>query len=216
MPQPDTATPAEPAFTVPDPIAAVIASFAARTAPFEPLDVYTALCGARQALADPSPAENTGAWAEVLAFGVAGHEHGEKPWGTHFGPMGSMTDREGVIHYSPNARDADAAVLGHWKQQATSITQPVLCARYNDLVWDMSKFIADERPDVAYARRAINAYLAVAQQEGADDYHAFPAAARTRAGAENPGHHTPRCGARGHPRAASRCGRQQRPAAAPT
>ena len=56
------------------------------------MDIHGALCQARQALSDPSAAENTGAWAEVLAFGLAAHEHGEKPWGTFFGPMGSMTD----------------------------------------------------------------------------------------------------------------------------
>ena len=51
----------------------------------EPIDEHQAkaeLVAARNELTDPPAAENLGAWAEVLAFALAGGTHGTSPWGT--------------------------------------------------------------------------------------------------------------------------------------
>lgn len=170
-----------PALVVPASIDAIINDFDGRDEPFSSMDVYSALCTARQNLKEPSPEENTGAWAEVLAFGLAATEHNEKPWGTYFGPMGSGTRNDGEVVYFPDVRRADAAILDHWKQRARSVSNAVLCARYNDLVWDLSQLIANEKRDVEYARRAIDAYLTAARQNGRDAHDAFPEAERALA-----------------------------------
>lgn len=166
---------------VPPTIAAVIDEFNARSDPYETFDVYSALCEVRQALATPSPAENYGAWAEMLAFGLTGTEPNEKPWGTYFGPMGSGTRDNGEIVYFPDLRQADGTILAQWKDRARSVTAPVMIARYNDLVWDLGKFIANERRDVEFARRAIDAYLIAARQDGRNANHAFSDAERALA-----------------------------------
>jgi hypothetical protein len=67
--------------------------------------------------------------------------------------MGSWQRDDGQIIYSPDVRQADADVLNHWKQRAESVRAPTLAARYNDLLWDLSKLIADERRQVDFARR---------------------------------------------------------------
>lgn len=164
--------------TIPASIEAVIASFDARTEPFSCHDVQSAVSVARQALSKPTPDEDKGAWAEVLAFGLAARDHGEEPWGTWFGPMGSGTQADGTTFYFPDATKADVEVLNHWKSRATGCQAPIMVARYCDLVWDMSMLIAGERRDVSYARLAINAYLAAASQPGRDSYDSFPDAER--------------------------------------
>jgi lysyl-tRNA synthetase class 1 len=71
--------------------------------------------------------------------------------------------------------------LQHWKNRAQTARAPVLAARYNDLVWDLSKLIANERRHVDFARRAIDAYVALAGQDGRDLYYAVPDAKRALA-----------------------------------
>lgn len=166
---------------VPVSIEEVIAGFDSRSDAYSSMDVYSALCAARQALDSPAPPENSGAWAEVLAFGLTGVEHNEKPWGTYFGPMGSTTRENGETVYFPDATHADATILAHWKSRAHSSSAPVLVARYADLAWDLGKLIANEKRDVVFARLAIDAYLEMAKQIGRDAYDAFPCAERALA-----------------------------------
>lgn len=160
--------------SVPASIETVIANFDTQAATFDCTDVSSALGVARQALGTPSVAENRGAWAENLAFALAGSDHHEKPWDTWFGPMGSTTAADGSVRYFPDATEADANIVAHWKVRATSCKASVLVARYADLVWDMSMLIAREKRDRFYAYKAIDAYLASAGTRGRDPYQAFP------------------------------------------
>jgi hypothetical protein len=175
------AEPEPPLLVVPASIEDVIAGFDSRTDVYSGMDVHSALCATRQALEAPTPSENAGAWAEVLAFGLTGTEHNEKPWETYFGPMGSGTRENGETVYFPDVTQADATILTHWKSRARSSNAPVLVARYADLVWDLGKLIANEKRDVAFARLAIDAYVATAKQDGRDAYDAFPDAKRALA-----------------------------------
>lgn len=163
--------------TIPASIEAVIAEFDAQVGGYDCGTVHSALCAARATLGTPTPEESAGAWSEVLAFGLAGTEHFEKPWGTYFGPMGSGT-RNGETVYFPDVRQANAAVLSHWKERARAVRAPVLAARYNDLAWDFSKLIGNERPDVNFARAAIDAYLTLATLDKRDIHDAFDEAER--------------------------------------
>ena len=163
---------------LPPSVDAVIADFEMRSAPFTCMDVQAALSLARQSLTAPTMEEDRGSWAELLAFSLAGNEHGEKPWGTYFGPMGSGTAHDGTIVYFPDATEADGSILKHWKSRAGSCQAPVLVARYSDLIWDMSKLIAGEKRDQNFARMATSAYLSEAVQPGREANSAFPAAER--------------------------------------
>lgn len=156
----------------------MIADFDARETTYDTFAVQSALSKARQQLEDPSAEESFGAWAEVLAFSLAGSEHGEKPWGTHFGPMGSGTDKSGKTFYFPDIGQATPVVLDHWKHRAAEVKAAVLAARYNDLVWDLSRVISNERPGIGYAHAAIDAYLAVADDADREIVESFDAAGR--------------------------------------
>jgi lysyl-tRNA synthetase, class I len=127
---------------VPHSVEAVIQSFEALALPFTQLDVAQALSAARQSMNNPSEGENLGAWAEVLAFGLAPSRRQASPWGTYFGPMGSAETEDGKIAYFPDIAGVDTRVLDHWISRARTIAQPVLKARYADLAWDMASVIA--------------------------------------------------------------------------
>lgn len=163
---------------VPPSIKAVIDEFETRGDAYEVHDVHSALCQARKALENPRAAESYGAWAEILAFGLAGPDHNEKPWGTYFGPMGSATNAEGETVYFPDITDADAKVIDLWIDRAHTLRSPILVSRYTDLVWDLCQRIAQRKPRVEFARAAIDAYLTISSQQERDLHDRFPVVER--------------------------------------
>ena len=140
----------------------VIHRFDQSDAPFTVRDVEQALSKARRELQDPAQADSIGAWAEVLAFGLVGNRTDTSPWETYFSPVASGEDENGKLVYFPDVAGASAEVINHWTNRLSSITHPVLRARYADLVWDLTPLIAGERRDHLMARHAIDAYLSTA------------------------------------------------------
>ncbi len=125
--------PMPPDLSLPPAIEAVIQDFDGSKTPFTELDVQQAPSMARASLPTPSDGDNFGAWAEVLAFSLAGTGTQASPWSTFFGPMGSGTDKDGNTAYFPDIAGADARVVAHWIGRAKTVSHPVLKARYADL-----------------------------------------------------------------------------------
>ncbi len=147
------------ALIIPASIDEIIQRYDASEKPFTEFDVSGALGKARAALVEPSAAENLGAWAEVLAFGLANGPHLDNPWNTYFGPMGSGTNAEGEKVYFPSIEGTPSEVVQHWASRARSLKHPFLKARYADLAWDMSGPIGQRKRDVEDARIAIDSYI---------------------------------------------------------
>ena len=78
------------------------------------LTVHQALASARTLLSNPGEQENLGAWSEVLAFALMPNRQRSGPWGTYFGPIGSGTNTDRTIWYSPDIKDAVPEVIEHW------------------------------------------------------------------------------------------------------
>lgn len=144
---------------VPPAIESVIIKFDEDKTSFDEHDVQRELASARQSLTNPSEAENTGAWSEVLAFSLASDARNFSPWGTYFGPTGSITHDDGTTAYFPDIAGAPAVVVEHWISRANTVNHPVLKARYADLAWEMSPPISNVAADHKMARIAIDAYL---------------------------------------------------------
>ena len=144
---------------VPPAIEAVIAKFEAASAPFGEQEVQQALGTARSALINQTDAENLGAWAELLAFALRDNGTNSSSRKTYFSLV-SADPKDDATVYSPDIAGAETEILSHWTQRAKTLKHPVLKARYADLAWDMSRAIANARPDPEMARTAIDAYLA--------------------------------------------------------
>jgi hypothetical protein len=102
--------------------------------------------------------ERKGAWAEAAAFNFVSAK--ESPWGTHFGPVFAATKPDGTPFYGPDIKEIDAEIIAHWEERSTTTPHPIMQARYADLVWDLKKTVTAEEPSVAFAQRAVDAYLA--------------------------------------------------------
>jgi hypothetical protein len=156
---------------VPPDIDAVIAKFDGVATRFDEHTVREALIGARDALVNPTAADNLGAWAEVLAFALMPNRARSSPWNSYFGPVASGTKEDGSPYYSPDIAGTEPQVIGHWAKRARELSHPVLKARYADLSWDLSRAIARSNPDPDMARIAIDAYLASLDGNARSDVH---------------------------------------------
>jgi lysyl-tRNA synthetase class 1 len=141
---------------------------------FTEFDVSAELAAARNALDEPSEAENAGAWSECLAFALTKGPHHENPWNTFFGPLSSARSNDGQVVYYPDIGGTPPEAVSHWKYRARSISNPLLKSRYADLAWDMSQVIGKKKRDPEDARLAIDAYLASLplHQESYERFHA--------------------------------------------
>ncbi len=83
--------------------------------------------------------------------------------GTTYGPMMSGTKDDGTPFYNPDIKDGDAATFEYWKKRSLECKHPILRARYSDLVWDFSRIVANQKPDVSFAKIAIDAYIEAAE-----------------------------------------------------
>jgi lysyl-tRNA synthetase class 1 len=151
-------------FSVPPPITAVIEQFDKSSEPFTELDISSALNEARKRLVNPSPAENKGAWCEVVAFALM-RTPGGSVWGTYFGPSASGVMQDGKPFYSPDIAEVDAEIIDHWAARATATTHPVLKARYADIVWDIGPLKTGKRGDYKMAQMAADAYTDAASEK---------------------------------------------------
>ena len=104
-----------------------------------------------------SLAERKGAWAESTPFHLRPSE--DSPWGTHYAPIAVLTKPDGTPSYVPDIADVDEEILTQWESRAETTQNPVLRARYADAVWDLKKTTIGTSPAIAFAHRAIDAYL---------------------------------------------------------
>jgi len=99
-------------------------------------------------------------WAESAAMSFyrrAGRE--VSVWGTTYAPMMSATRDDGTPFYSPDIAEANTETIEYWKRRRDKAKHPILRARYSDLVWDFSRVVAKQKPDVSFAKASVDAYV---------------------------------------------------------
>ncbi len=159
----------EVSMLVPEAIEAIIADFDRKIEPISTHDVQSALSSARTKLAEKTATR--GGWADLVAFTLQTMQSDHQPWRTYFGPMGSSQDKEGKVYYFPDPRDLGVDILDHWEVRAETLINPVLRARYADLIWDLSRKAAGRLADPKFARLAIDGYFdGVTQSRHSDDH----------------------------------------------
>jgi hypothetical protein len=117
-----------------------------------------------QSVAGPAdaltPAARRAVWLESSAFYFMPSAKPEGGvWGTYFGPSMTGTTKDGTEVHSPDIRQADEETIAYWASRADEAQHPILRARYADLVWDFTGLVTKRRPDVSFARTAIDAYV---------------------------------------------------------
>lgn len=104
--------------------------------------------------------------AEIIAFSLE-ENYLTKPgsWGFYFGPSYIIPNSEGGALESPSIKAISCEMIEYWKTRSHDSVNPVLKARYSDLVWELEAEICSNRPDHTFARIAVDAYINTAVEK---------------------------------------------------
>jgi hypothetical protein len=131
-----------------------------RTDPHGELEVFEAIRNAKKQHGDvPDDEEWNCFLAESSAFGLMNRRGEPSVWNTYFGPMATLTLTDGTEGRNPDITQLNENTVKHWQERATSVSNPMMSARYADLVWDLTKVITKGNPDYRYAPLAIDQYM---------------------------------------------------------
>jgi hypothetical protein len=129
----------------------------------------------RKAAGDPSALtaeEKRGVWVEFAPFEFMTSTEGRAgPWDSYFVPGATFERNDGTQAYIPDAADMDADAVAHWVARAEAAKHPALRARYADLVWELASRVTGAKPDIRFARMAVDAYLETVVRELTDSEH---------------------------------------------
>ena len=143
----------------------VLSTFEDRKEAFQEVEIAEALGAVRKSQGDLSDEDWKGFMAESSAFLFMERQGSDAVWGTYFGPIMSAKQSDGTDFFSPDIKNLDADIVAHWEQRAATCRNPVMRARYSDLVWDLKRAITGERPNPEYARTAIDSYQEAANRK---------------------------------------------------
>jgi len=149
---------------VPEWVKSVVTSFESRTQPFMEVGIADALDAARKGRGDLSDEDWRGLLSERSAFLFFENRGKESVWGTYFAPMASWKTPDGSNCYQPDIRELKSETVSYWEYRAKACTNPLMRARYSDLVWDLKNTITGQRAAPEYARLAADSYVEAADR----------------------------------------------------
>jgi Domain of unknown function (DUF4209) len=104
--------------------------------------------------------------AEAMTFGFCENcQSQEDGWGTYFGPAAVYRNNDGTTTVVPNINQVTPAIIHYWSQRAEEAKNPILKARYADLVWDFSEKITKIRPKVEIAQIVIDSIIEICKND---------------------------------------------------
>jgi hypothetical protein len=131
---------------IPNWVMNVIRNFENRREPFFEVEIADALGAARKLEGDLNGDDWKGFLAERSAFLFNGRRNKRSVWNTYFSPMMTAKRTDDTDLYAPDIKDLDVTAVAHWENRAKACPNPVMRARYADLVWDLKSAITGEKP----------------------------------------------------------------------
>ena len=144
---------------IPDFVRNALETFEKQTSPFNEAEVYGAIISVRKGMGDLSEDDFEGFLSEASAFLFYERRDCDSVWGTYFAPTFTATTLDGKEVRNPDVAQFKASVVEHWEHRTGETKNPVLRARYADLVWDLKKVISGKAAEAEFARIAIDAYI---------------------------------------------------------
>ncbi len=151
--------------TIPDWVQEVLSDYDGRTSPHNEVQIADALDAARKDKGNLSDEDWKGFLAVRSGFMFIERPDEDSVWGTYFAPMAVFTKDDGKELRVPDVEELDADTVTSWEQGAKSASNPLMRARYADLVWDLDRVITKRRRQYQYAQMAIDAYLTAAERQ---------------------------------------------------
>src|SRR5260221_4824216 len=145
---------------IPDWLKDTLGPYEGCTEPHTELEIYEAIRDAKRKHGDvPDDEEWNCFLAESSAFGFMYRPGERSVWNTYFGPMATYTLTNGTEGRNPDTAQLNEETVAHWRERAASVKNPMMSARYADLVWDLTKTITKNSPDYNFAQLAIDQYM---------------------------------------------------------
>ena len=86
--------------------------------------------------------------AEQIAFEfVENYTNKETGWGTYYGPMMVFPEQQNQMVEYPSIQKLTLDTLNYWHQRSKETKNPVLSARYADLILDFHKKVSNKNPE---------------------------------------------------------------------
>ncbi len=143
----------------------ILAAYDEKTTPHNEVEIAEAISAARKSKGDLSEEDFKALLAERSAFFFI-ESHGDSSrWGSYFEPMAELGRADGGTLLSPDIAKLDDQTLEHWRNRAGSAKNPMMRARYADLVWEFGRRLGDAKRDHSCALIATEAYVEAANKQ---------------------------------------------------
>jgi hypothetical protein len=139
----------------------ILDSFSKNAEPFAETDIADALRRFISRFSEHPPTQE--ALAELVAFQFRPRQDSESGgWNTYFGPMVTWKNEDGTVSENPTRERITPNIIDYWQRRAQEETNPILRARYADLVWDFSQGSKERKEASDCSRIAIDSYALIA------------------------------------------------------
>lgn len=143
----------------------ILAAYDEKTTPHNEVEIAEAISTARKNKGDLSEEEFRALLAEHSAFFFIESHDESSMWGSYFAPMAEFSGADGSTLLSPDVAELDDQTLEHWRERARSAKNPMMRARYADLVWEFGRRLGDAKRDYSCALIAMEAYVEAANKQ---------------------------------------------------
>lgn len=99
-------------------------------------------------------------WEQIAFSFTEKYYHDNNPWGTYFGPMFVIRGKE-----YPSIKAITPDTISYWGKRAKEEENPILKARYSNLVWDFSEKITGEHPDYSIGQIFIDSVIDIVDKD---------------------------------------------------
>ncbi len=100
--------------------------------------------------------------AEYIAFNfLPEYPNKEMGWGTYYGPMFILPNKDGQMIEFPSIKRVDDEVLNYWRERADASRHPSLTCRYADLVVDFEPIVKRVNIDYRLAQKVVDSTIEV-------------------------------------------------------
>ena len=104
-------------------------------------------------------------WEQMAFDFIENYIDNKSGWGTYFGPMLVMPNKEGKMVESPSIRKVTPDIISYWEKRAKESGNPILRARYSSLVLDFSERVKGEKPHYTIAQIFIDSVVEMAEKD---------------------------------------------------
>ena len=100
--------------------------------------------------------------AEYIAFKfLPDYPNKETSWGTYYGAMFILPNKEGQMVEFPSIKQVDDEILSYWRERAETSKHPSLICRYADLVVDFEPAVKRTGIDYKLAQKVIDSTIEI-------------------------------------------------------